>query len=160
MTAASPAATAASPPVITSISRTKVAAEVSFQTLVTGLPVLFAGKAVLVLPSGTYTLAQLTPTFQQAISAIEATKAAEVQYHDTVAAEQVAVAAAVALRKEVKQVAVGQFGAASSTLAQLSFTPAKPRQVTAATKAASAAKSLATRKAKKASPPPAPKPAT
>jgi hypothetical protein len=135
-----------------------VAAEVSFQTLVTGLPVLFAGKAALVLPSGTYTLAELTPTFQNAITAVEATKAAEVQYHDTVAAEHLAVEAALALRKEVKQVAVGQFGPASSTLSTLGFTPTKPRQVSAATKAASAAKSVATRKAKKATPPPAPKP--
>jgi hypothetical protein len=146
----SPAAPAAGPPVITSVSRTKVAAEVSFQTLVTGLPVLFAGEASLVLPSGTYTLEGLTAPLQARIAASEATKAAETAFHDAVAAEQPIVASSDELRKEVKQVAVGRFGAQSTTLAQLGFTPAKPRQVSAATKAGSAVKAKATRSAKKA----------
>ena len=165
--AASPPVTTASPPVITSARDSKVATEVSLQTLVTGLPVVFAGEATLVLPSGTYTLAEITGPAQQAIAAIEATKAAETQYHDAVAAERPVVEAALALQKEVKQLAVGRFGAESSTLSQLGCTPAKPRQVSAATKAASAAKAAATRKAKKAvsapapaSPPPTPKPAS
>jgi hypothetical protein len=124
------------------------------------LPVLFAGKASLELPSGTYTLAELTPPFQKAIAAVEATTTAETAYHDTVAAEHLAVAAALALRKEVKQVAAGQFGPESSTLSQLGFAPAKPRKVSAATKAASAAKAVATRKAKKAAKASVTKPAT
>jgi hypothetical protein len=147
------------------VSSTKVATEVSLQTLVTGLPVVFAGEATFVLPSGTYTLAELTAPLQAAIAQIEATKAAETQFHDAVAAERPVVEAAIALQKEVKQLAAGRFGAESSTLSQLGYTPTKPRQVSAATTAASAAKAAATRKAKKAalvpapaSPPPAPKP--
>lgn len=157
--AASPAATAASPPVITSVSATKVAAEVSLQTLVAGLPVVFAGEATFVLPSGTYTFAQLTAPLQKGIAAAEATKAAASQYHDAVAAEKPVAEAAEGIRKEVKALAVARFGAESNVLSQLGYEPAKPRQISAATKAASAAKALATRKAKKASPPPAPKPA-
>jgi hypothetical protein len=118
-----------------------------------------------VLPSGTYTLAEITEPVQQAIAAIEATKAAETQYHDAVAAERPVVEAALVLQKEVKQLAVGRFGAQSSKLSQLGVAPAKPRQLSAATKAASAAKAKATREAKKAakaptpaSPPPTPKP--
>ena len=160
-----PAAPAAATPVITSVSRTKVAAEVSFQTLVTGLPAVFAGELTFDLPSGTYTLAELTAPFQRRIAAAEATKAAEIAYHDAVAAEKPIVAESDARRKEVKQLAVGRFGAKSSVLAQLGFTPEKPRKVSAATKAGSAAKSAATRKSKKAAtaeapatPAPTPKP--
>jgi len=166
----SPAASPATPPVITTasktkVSRAKVAEEVAYQTLVSGLPVVFPGQTTFVLPSGTYTLAELTAPFQQWIAAAEATKTAETQFHDAVAAEVPLAAAASALRKEVKQLAVGRFGASSSALTQLGFTPAKARLVSAATKAASAAKGKATRTAKKAAPapapaaPPAPKPA-
>jgi len=166
-----PAASPASPPVITTAStrkasRTRVAEEVACQTLVTNLPVVFAGQATLVLPSGTYTMAQLTAPFQQRIAAAEATKAAETQYHDAVAAEAPLAEAASALRKEIKQLAVGRFGAQSSTLTQLGFEPGKVRQVSAATKAQAAARGKATRQAKKAGnaaatpPAPAPKPAS
>jgi hypothetical protein len=166
----SPAASPASPPVITTartpkVSRARVAEEVACQTLVTGLPVVFAGEAMLVLPSGTYTIAEVTAPFQKRIAAAEATKAAETQFHDAVAAEVPVVAAANALRKEVKQLAVARFGATSSALTQLGFEPAKARQVSAATKAGAAAKGKATREAKKAAtapaapPAPTPKPA-
>jgi hypothetical protein len=77
-----------------------------------------------------------------------------------VAAERPIAEQADALRKEVKQLTAGRFGASSSVLSQLGYTPDKPRKVSAAIKAASAAKSAATRKAKKAPPPPAPKPGT
>jgi hypothetical protein len=140
------------------VSDTKVATEVSLQTLVAGLPVVFAGEAELVLPSGTYTLAELIAPVQKAIGSMEATKAAQTQYHDAVAVEKPAVAAAVALHKEVKALAIGRFGAESSKLLQLGCTPAKPRKVSAATKAGSAAKAKATRAAKKAPPPPPAKP--
>ena len=152
----SPAASPAAAPVITSVSRTKVAAEVSFQTLVTGLPAVFVGEATFDLPSGTYTLAELTAPFQKRIAVAEATKAAEIAYHEAVAAERAVVAESNARRKEVKQLAVGRFGASSSALSQLGFTPEKPRKVSAATKAGSAAKSAATRKSKKAAPAEAP----
>jgi hypothetical protein len=162
-----PSAVTDPPPIITSARNNKVAVEVSLQTLVTGLPLVFAGEDSLPLPSGTYTIAQIIGVAQQGITAIEATKATETQYHDAVAAERPVVEAALALQKEVKQLAVGRFGAQSSKLSQLGCTPAKPREVSAATKAASAAKAKATRAAKKApappapaSPPPAPKPGT
>jgi len=111
------------------------------------------------LPSGTYTLAELTAPLQKAITAAEATKTAASQYDDAVAAEKPFAEAADALRKEVKALAVARFGPTSSTLSQLGFEPARPRQVSAATKAASAAKARATRAAKKAAKAPAPKPA-
>ena len=154
----SPAAPAASPPIITSVSATKVAAEVGFQTLVTGLPLVFAGEAQFALPSGTYTLAELLTPLQKRVAMAEATKVAEKQYHDAVAAEQAVVQVADLLRGEVKQLAIARFGKKSSALAQLGFPPAKARVVSAATKAASAAKAAATRKAKKATPAPTPKP--
>jgi len=154
----SPAANPASPPVITSLSAAKVAAEVSFQTLVTGFPVVFAGESSFVLPSGTYTLAELLGPFQKRIAAAEATKTAESAWHDAVAAERPVAEEAEALRKEVKQLAVGRFGASSSVLSQLGFTPAKPRKVSAATKAGSAAKAKATRASKRPGPTPTPKP--
>jgi hypothetical protein len=144
-----PAATPASPPVITSVSSAKVAAEVSYQTLVTGLPVVFVGESSFILPSGTYTLAELLGPFQKRIAAAEATKAAEIAWHDAVAAERPIAEQADALRKEVKQLTAGRFGASSSVLSQLGYTPDKPRKVSVAIKAASAAKSAATRKAKK-----------
>jgi hypothetical protein len=166
----SPAASAASPPVITTArttraSRARVAEEVACQTLVTGLPVVFAGEATLVLPSGTYTMAELSAPFQKRIAAAEATKVAETQFHDAVSAEAPVAEAANALRKEVKQLAVARFGATGGALTQLGFEPAKARQVSAATKAGAAAKGKATREAKKAAtapvapPAPAPKPA-
>ena len=146
----SPAASPASPPVITSVYTTQVAAEVSFQTLVTGFPVVFAGESSFVLPSGTYTLAQLLGPFQKRIAAAEATKAAETAWHDAVAAERPVAEQADTLRKEVKQLAAGRFGASSSVLSQLGYTPDKPRKVSVAVKANSAAKARATRAAKKA----------
>jgi hypothetical protein len=147
---ASPATPAASPPIITSVSSTKVAAEVSYQTLVAGLPTVFPGQTQFVLPSGTYTLDELLAPFQKRIAMAEATKAADTQYHAAVAAEQAVVEVTEPLRGEVKQLAVARFGKKSSALAQLGFPPGKPRVVSAATKAASAAKAAATRKAKKA----------
>lgn len=135
-----------------------MAAEVSFQTLVAGFPVVFAGEATFVLPSGTYTLAEILGPFQKRIAAAEATKAAETAWHAAVAAERPIVAEAEALRGEVKQLAAGRFGASSSTLAQLGYTPAKPRKVSAATKAGSAAKAKVTRASKKVPPPLAAKP--
>jgi hypothetical protein len=145
----SPAASPASPPVITSVSTAKVAAEVSFQTLVAGFPIVFAGETSFILPSGTYTVEELLGPFQKRIAAAEATKAAETAWHDAVAAERPIAEEANALRKEVKQLAAGRFGASSSVLSQLGYTPDKPRKVTAAVKAGSAAKARATRAAKK-----------
>jgi translation initiation factor IF-2 len=132
------------------VSSTKVAAEVSYQTLVAGVPTVFAGQTQFVLPSGTYTLAELLAPFQKRIAMAEATKTADAQYHAAVEAEQAVVAVADPLRNEVKQLAVARFGKESSVLAQLGFPPAKPREISAATKAASAAKAKATRAAKKA----------
>jgi hypothetical protein len=146
--APAPAATGA--PVITSTSPHKVPAEVAFQTLVAGIPLVFPGQTSFQLPSGTYSLDELLAPLQKRIAAAEATKTALAQWHDAVQAERGVAADANARRKEVKQLAAARYGAQSTKLSVLGFTPAKPRKVPASTKANAAAQSKATRAAKKA----------
>ena len=87
--------------------------------------------------------------FLWGFAAAVATMGGETAWHDAVAAERPVAEEANALRKEVKQLAAGRFGASSSVLSQLGYAPAKPRKVSAAVKAGSAAKGKATRAAKK-----------
>jgi hypothetical protein len=137
------AAQPADAPVITGVD--KIAAEVSYQTLVNGLGTVLANVSSFELPSGTYTRGQLIGQFQQRIAAAEATKASNTTWRENVAAERELAAVTDPLRDQVRQVAIARLGKASAKLKQLGFTPAKKRQVPVATKAEAQSKAKGTR---------------
>ena len=130
-------------PIITGVD--KVAAEVSYQTLVNGLGTVLGNVSSFELPSGTYTRAELIGQFQQRIAAAEATKTSNTTWRDNVAAEREIAAATDPLREQVRQLAIARLGKSSPKLKQLGFTPAKKRQVPVATKAQAQVKAKGTR---------------
>ncbi len=130
-------------PVITGVD--KIAAEVSYQTLVNGLGTVLANVASFELPGGTFTRTQLIGQFQERIAAAEATKASNTTWRENVAAERELAAVTDPLREQVRQAAIARLGKSSPKLKQLGFTPAKKRKLPVAMKAQAQTKAKNTR---------------
>ncbi len=143
----------AAPPVVTApsgpgTSKSKMNVEVRYQTLIAGLLANFDPASSFPLPTGTFTRDELVAILQKRIAAGEASKSAKTAWHSTVEAERQAEADLSPLRKPLQQSLAGRFGASGAQMAEFGFAPAKPRKVSAKTKAAAAVKAKATRQAR------------
>jgi hypothetical protein len=135
-----------SPPLITTVTQTKVVSEAQLQTLVSGILANVDSASSLPISGATYTVTDLVARIQERIAAAEKTKASKNQWHSDVQSERQVAAALRPLIKGMQRYVEGRYGEDSAKLAEFGFTPRKPRKVTAKTKADAAVKAEATRK--------------
>ena len=135
-------------PTITTVTHTKVLDEAQLQTLVSGILANLDSSTSLSISGGTYTIAEMVGRIQERIAAAERTKASKNLWHSDVQAERQVAAALRPLLKGMQRFVQSRYGEDSAKLAEFGFTPRKPRQVSAKTKADAAVKATATRKAR------------
>lgn len=126
----------------------KATRTLSFTTIMAGIAQHVA--AAIVLGGASMTQAALIAIYQAALQAQTDLDAARQAVTARVQAHKKALAAADAVTVLLHRWAQGQFGPESPVLQDFGFVPATPTDKTVAVKAGAAAKSTATRKAKKA----------
>jgi hypothetical protein len=104
-----------------------------------------AASATLELPSGTFTVPELTEEIDEYIAAVAAVTAATLAFHAAVEKEQKLRASAFARRAELKAVTAARIGKHATAMATYGFAPAKVRVVSPKAKLVGAIKAKATR---------------
>jgi hypothetical protein len=135
-------------PVITSVTNTKVSAEVQYQTLVTGILANLADVSTFAIGGDAYSRDDLVARLHDRIAAAEKSKASKNQWHSDVQSERLVQAAVRPLRKAMRAFVVARYGESSAKLGEFGFVPNKARKTTAKTKATAADKAKATRVAR------------
>jgi hypothetical protein len=108
----------------------------------------FGGTPTIVLDGKPMAPGALVATFQAAIKGIDDAVTAEQAFHDTVAAQNAAIAAARAGLRALKKLVESQLGSASAIFGDFGFPIPTRKTPTEATKAAAVAKREATRAAR------------
>jgi hypothetical protein len=117
-------------------------------TLVGALTADYAASDTFELPSGTFTIPELTQEFDVYIAAAAAVGAADLAYHAAVAKEQELRASVLALRAELKAYIAARIGKSATAMASYGFVPAKTPVISSKAKVAGAVKAEATRLAR------------
>jgi hypothetical protein len=115
---------------------------------IAGIQKHFAGTPTLVLDGKTVPTANVLTTLTGATTAIDGATTAEKAFHDAVAAQDAAVAAALALLVDLKTLVVNQFGKKAAATVDFGFAPGTRKTPDAATKAAAVEKRASTRAAR------------
>jgi hypothetical protein len=127
---------------------TKVALQVSYQALITGLQALYQPSDVFLLRDGSYTRDELIAELTGMVTAAEATKTANQTWRITVQAERAVEVKMRPLRDGIHAILQARFGKDSTQLTQFGFVPSKATKKAAVTKAAAVQKGKATRTAR------------
>ncbi len=115
---------------------------------IAGIQKYLSGSSALVLDGKSVPTATVLATLTGATTAVDGATTAEKAFHDAVAAQDAAVAAALALLVDLKTLVVNQFGQKGAATADFGFAQATRRTPDAATKAAAVEKRAATRAAR------------
>jgi hypothetical protein len=117
-------------------------------TLVGALSANYAASDTFELPSGTYTIPELTQGFDAYIAAAATVGAADLAYHAAVEKEQSLRASTSVLRTELKAYIAARIGKSATEMAAYGFVPAKTPVMSPKAKVAGAVKAEATRVAR------------
>lgn len=108
----------------------------------------YAASDTFELPSGTYTIPEVTEAFNAYITAVSNVGPVDLAYHAAVEKEQSLRASTFALRAELKAYIAARIGKSATGMAAYGFVPAKTPVVSAKAKVAGAIKAEATRVAR------------
>jgi hypothetical protein len=117
----------------------------SILALVAGLQANFSPTDTLDLPSGTYTIDQLTQLFLAYVAILNGVASASQAFHLAVEKEQSVGKSTLAVRSQVKAVIESRVGKTSTAMTTYGFAPAKVPVHTPGAKVAAAAKAKSTR---------------
>jgi hypothetical protein len=120
----------------------------SLRQAMAGVQKHFAQVPSLVLDGASTPPAALTATFQSAIDAVAKATAAEQAFHDSVAAQDAAMASAKTSLAALHSLVKSQLGSTETVLGDFGFTAPKRQMPSEATKAAAVVKRAATRAAR------------
>jgi hypothetical protein len=135
----------------TTLSQVNIAAQkakiiASYQALINTITSDLTDTPSFVIDGATYTRDQLLQQLTSRVTAAKNTLAARTSMHEAVAAEQAVAAEVDPLRAGFKTYLLSRFGKNSAQLQKYGYTPVKPTQKAATTKATATALGLATRK--------------
>jgi hypothetical protein len=126
----------------------KVELQTSYAAFITGLQQFYQPTDLFDLPTGVMTRDEVIAEFQRFITAAEKTKASNKVWRTDVQTERAVALQVAPIRRGVRSVVTGKFGADGAELLQFGVEPRKPPKKTAATKALAVQKMLATRKSR------------
>jgi hypothetical protein len=133
---------------MTTTTKTEISSNLA--ACASGLTANFPATQTWVFSGKTYGRADILNLLQGFILATQTTKTTNEAWRTSVEVESAQLAALHPVLAALKKALEAQFGARSTKMAEFGFVPAKTPVKTAASKAASAARATATRKAKKA----------
>jgi hypothetical protein len=116
--------------------------------LIAALEASFASTDTMVLPSGTYSIEELTQAFTALVTAIKDVAQVTEAYHQKVESAAPLIKSTLSLRQQVKGVIGARVGQTSRLMASYGFAPQKDRPVKPVVRVAAAAKGRSTREAR------------